>query len=296
MAIAFDAVTTTSGYNSTISFSHTIGSGSNRIVFFYLWIVQGGPTTSITYNGVAMTLLRLGNPGGGSRAMRVYYLVNPPTGTNSVSVTISTTVDWVASLVSYTGVNQSSPFANDGFVDQASVTSLPRTITTSFNNSWHLGFGFGEGENSGAGTGTVRRDSIASELSTLDNNFAIAISTSNAIEVTRPTTNPLSMISFELKGGPTPYALNKGSYTITGKSLTLFLTNYIINLSKGAYVITGKEMVVFKNYVFQLLKGAYNMVGGRFRLKFLGWRTGDKPTTNWSEGSKPTSNWTNKPK
>jgi len=118
VAIAHDSTTaTTSGGKdvSGITFPHTVGAGSDRYLKVGVAINQIGPATvsSITYAGVAMTRLG-GSVLSGVIRVEYWYLLNPPTGTNDVVVTLSDSPMNLACVASsYFGVNQTTPHGTE---------------------------------------------------------------------------------------------------------------------------------------------------------------------------------------
>jgi len=118
VAIAHDSTTaTTSGGKdvSGITFPHTVGAGSDRYLKVGVAINQLGPATvsSITYAGVPMT--RLGDSvQRGFIRVEYWYLLNPPTGTNDVVVTLSDSpMNLACAASSYFGVNQTTPHGTE---------------------------------------------------------------------------------------------------------------------------------------------------------------------------------------
>lgn len=175
--IAFDSsgggLTTTLG---NLTFSHTC-SGTDRILFVGCWGGQSGKTagiTGVTYNGVAMTEILSTVPTGPTVLIqKLFYLVNPSTGTNNVVVTRTGTgiYTWGHS-VSYTGASQT------GVPDASSVTtntgtSITGTVTTVADNSWLVGFVTDEGSATlTAGAGTVKRNDQVGWSAIADSNSA----------------------------------------------------------------------------------------------------------------------------
>ncbi|MGH9858921.1 MAG: hypothetical protein ACRD5F_02735, partial [Candidatus Acidiferrales bacterium] len=105
--ITFDAGSNGHGANvSSVTFSHSC-SGSNRILFVGVYVLQSGgapAASTVTYAGVSLTLLnRIVN---GNHGSELWYLVAPPTGANDVVVTIgvSTLRIWPVA-VSFTGAH-----------------------------------------------------------------------------------------------------------------------------------------------------------------------------------------------
>ena len=98
-AIAFNASSTsiTTGYNAgpvTKTWTHTT-SGSDRLLVLMadIWQDVGGTgtITSASYGGQALT--KVTNTRSGGMASEIWYLENPPTGANTMSVTITGATD-----------------------------------------------------------------------------------------------------------------------------------------------------------------------------------------------------------
>lgn len=88
-------------------------SGSNRCAFACIAydIAAGMSVTGVTYGGQAMTACGPASHNSTSHDYaEVWYLVNPPTGSNTLAITVSGTItDIYRNLVSFTGVNQTTP-------------------------------------------------------------------------------------------------------------------------------------------------------------------------------------------
>lgn len=158
MAIALDAVTDQAqATGSTYSFSHTC-TGSDRI----LWVGIFGDTTDtltgITYNGVAMTVAQKVGMGFGDRWIYLYYLVNPATGSNTVSATFSASTAAKAVAVSYTGAKQTGQPDNSNNWTDLFVSSISHSITTVADNCWMVFIAKTNGAGTpSAGTGSTSR-------------------------------------------------------------------------------------------------------------------------------------------
>lgn len=107
MAVAFDACTNSSGTGTSLSWSHTC-TGSDLVLYVYVGIDAAADfNPSVTYNSVSMTPISEITT---NRYVAVFRLVNPATGSNTVSVTgLPGGGDEAAFAVSFTGVNQSDP-------------------------------------------------------------------------------------------------------------------------------------------------------------------------------------------
>src|SRR5262245_17067003 len=93
-AIAFDSAVSKSAVNAaTVTWSHTVGTGANRILIVGLSTEDTSSTvlnvSSITYNGVAMTAVTGSAATAGTSTLdktQLFYLLNPPSGAHTISV------------------------------------------------------------------------------------------------------------------------------------------------------------------------------------------------------------------
>lgn len=142
MAIALDVATAGQDQAGSLAWSHTC-TGSNLALF--VSVVEHGSTTdhvsAVTYGGVAMTLLAtqtwiISDPSGGH--IKLYWLQAPATGTNTVAVTATGSVETGGYSISYTGVKQTGSI--DSVVTQTDgvVNSITVTTTTIANNCWTI--------------------------------------------------------------------------------------------------------------------------------------------------------------
>lgn len=177
MAIAIDTSTylwiTNPGTNLTAS--HTC-TGSNLVLFVWFFTNGTNDVTGVTYNGVSMTQIgAIQCPG--DRFTYLYYLINPATGANNVSITASTG-GWAISgiAISYTGCKQSwVPDASQTNTATA-ATSITNTVTTVANNCWTVWVWHpNAGVTVTAWGGTTLRQNQASGISMGDSNAALWI-------------------------------------------------------------------------------------------------------------------------
>jgi hypothetical protein len=120
MAVTFDtcAGIQASSTTSPRTWTHTIGPGQYGLLMVEIELeVQGDPGTasiqSVTYAGQAMTLLASVGPGGAPQTcIYWYYLLSPPSGANTVSITWTYVyyTEIKATSRSYFGVDPSTPF------------------------------------------------------------------------------------------------------------------------------------------------------------------------------------------
>ncbi len=141
MAISFDASATKIGDSSstTHSFAHTVGSGDNRLLLCVIKNSGGKQPISVTYAGVAMTLLRREYwDYGSNQKFEMYGLLNPSSGNNNITITYSESNYFgEAASASFAGVSQSGlPDAVGGGSKYLGDGPLTGSITTVANGCW----------------------------------------------------------------------------------------------------------------------------------------------------------------
>ena len=122
---------------SSCSFQHTI-SAANEIIVVSVGqntLSSANPISAITYAGQAMTLVaHVNNPNGSNNyAVEMYYLVNPPIGQNTTSITFSTTAYGNAGAASFSGVNTTTPISVNNTASGESGNPT-RSLTTTQEN------------------------------------------------------------------------------------------------------------------------------------------------------------------
>lgn len=100
--------------------------------------VPGTTVTSITYNGVALSLIGSKDLVAGAGRVECWGLANPASGANTIAVTLSATIASAGTAVSYTGVHQSAPTeafnSNEG--TNVGAADAIVAITTVADNCW----------------------------------------------------------------------------------------------------------------------------------------------------------------
>ena len=112
MGATFDAAASGVGAGAgPFTYSHTC-SGSNRVLFVKITYYDSMDTVSaVSYNGVAMTLIPGSDVANGQYHVEWYYLINPATGPNTVSVTMTGSVyDIGIASISVTDAHQTTPY------------------------------------------------------------------------------------------------------------------------------------------------------------------------------------------
>jgi hypothetical protein len=106
--IAFDATNSTFSTGSSGSFSLTVGANNNRIVIVTLTANNSSPSfTALTFAGQNSTLavVRQSN----SQTVQISYFLNPPTGANTLSYTLSASQNHQVTATSFYNVLQVNP-------------------------------------------------------------------------------------------------------------------------------------------------------------------------------------------
>jgi hypothetical protein len=133
--------TSATGTGLTLSWSHTLVAGSNRLVVVCLGAEHNGITVSgVTYGGNAMTLaVSYESPASGTKYLsQIWYILGanlPANGATTVTVTATgdtTSLEVNAFCSEYTGVTQAAPEATNG-VSQTSGNTITNTFSPSAN-------------------------------------------------------------------------------------------------------------------------------------------------------------------
>jgi len=132
--LAVDAVSsgTTSG-GSSITISHTTGSGSDRLMLVGVSVNNDNfeTVTGVTYNGTEnLTLVgsEAGTADGDDARVEIWSLVAPSTGTHDVVITFSAALlqEAAAGVMTFTNVDQTTPLGT--FASNAGDDSTPATV------------------------------------------------------------------------------------------------------------------------------------------------------------------------
>jgi len=94
MSLTKVGVTSNQSYNvtTTVTHTHTVPSGSDRLLLINIAYRNNANITNITYNGVAMSLVNTSTFSSISGRFSTYALVNPDVGTYNVALTFSASV------------------------------------------------------------------------------------------------------------------------------------------------------------------------------------------------------------
>ncbi|MFA5974317.1 MAG: Calx-beta domain-containing protein, partial [Lentimicrobiaceae bacterium] len=140
-AVATTSKSATSVANGgTLSFSHTPGTGSNRLLLVAISVgntgvsdeTAPGTITGVTFGGTAMTLVNTAYSGNATRSY-IYQMVNPTASPSAnVVITIGTKASGViASATTFTGVNQTTPLGTaNGYVANGSDAFITGALSS----------------------------------------------------------------------------------------------------------------------------------------------------------------------
>src|SRR5260370_23627880 len=133
--------------SGTLSVTYTVGSGANRMLAVVILgdasVAAGGggfdDISTVTYNGVALTLA-VKDPDtqtSSERFIYLYYLLNPASGSHTVTVNSTNAHVLYPVVADYNGVRQSGQ-TDATTTDGGTVTSTTTSITTVAANTWVL--------------------------------------------------------------------------------------------------------------------------------------------------------------
>ncbi|MCX8151240.1 MAG: hypothetical protein N3D85_07045 [Candidatus Bathyarchaeota archaeon] len=140
--ISFDSSNSANSGGSAVtslSWSHTTGSGSNRLLVVGVSIRTASVSVlSITYGAQSLTHIRSDIHPGGNIRSELWYLIAPNSGTATITVTLSGSSKVVGGSASYSGVAQTAPV--DSQAGGTGTSTAPsQGITVNTANCWIVG-------------------------------------------------------------------------------------------------------------------------------------------------------------
>jgi poly(3-hydroxybutyrate) depolymerase len=140
--VTLDSVSAVQPFNNaqtSVSWNHT-ASGSNRYGIVEVGMYDGGNPTSVTWGGIAMTLLGSQDNPADTAKVRIYGLVAPPTGSQTISITMNNSPGSAMSI-SYNGVNQRTPTGTAAGNTVAGSTATSSSVATASGDMVVSAFG-----------------------------------------------------------------------------------------------------------------------------------------------------------
>lgn len=108
--IMTDPPSNATGATSSLSWSHAVGSGSDRLLIVGISIRHANRTVnSVTYAGISLSRMGFQNSANNTCRLELWSLRAPPSGPADITVDISGSADIAAGAASYSGVDQTSP-------------------------------------------------------------------------------------------------------------------------------------------------------------------------------------------
>lgn len=140
MAIAFDAVTNNASVTATsLTYSHTCGTWSDRMLFVWCSTFSWDLVTWVTYWWISMIQVWKIKAGNWAAYVYLYCLFAPATWANNVVVSTSSSSTIYSMSTSYTGVTQSNTMDATATSSIASAAlNFSTNLTTIANNCWSL--------------------------------------------------------------------------------------------------------------------------------------------------------------
>jgi hypothetical protein len=246
MAIARDNSLIVTGSGTSLSSAFTV-SGANTILFVITSSAGANPATAVTYNGVSLT--QIGTNVTPNACANFWYLLNPATGSHTLSATgyANSGIGLVGQ--SYTGVNQGSPI-NVTNQTSGSGTSFTISATTTADNCWGIMLGASGGGSaiSASTNANLIQSQINgdSSIALFDTNSAQTPAGSKSMAFTGPNASKNAIVAF-FSPLPPPiiYTLtcNPASFTFTGKDMignrilrmVCLPTNYTLTMLSAMY-------------------------------------------------------------
>lgn len=140
-AIGFDATSNVAAAftASPVTWTHTNGSNATLLTVCVGFIGTVGTISALTYNSVALTQIKKVTDSNVAISSELWYLKNPATGPNTISITFSPTAGAgsYATAVSLTGTDTTNPLdANNGAQNGPTFTVAGTSVTTVADNTW----------------------------------------------------------------------------------------------------------------------------------------------------------------
>src|ERR1035437_1448003 len=103
-AIAYDNSASTSGQAASFTYAHIVNSGSDQIMIFGIGLRNAsGTVTGVSYS--ARTLTFVTRTAATNFTSEIWYMLNPPQGSASVTVRLNARVRAAMGSTMYAGVN-----------------------------------------------------------------------------------------------------------------------------------------------------------------------------------------------
>ncbi|RMF51899.1 MAG: hypothetical protein D6746_17200, partial [Bacteroidetes bacterium] len=139
MAVTLVGTPTSTGVKekSSFTFSHTVPTGQTDTVLVVDVGARNAHATAVSFAGQALT--KVTGPTTGTARTSQWILVNPPTGTGTVSVTLSAAAGFiVAGARTFAGVDQTTPTVSGSAASAQGTSNAPSVTSTASDASGML--------------------------------------------------------------------------------------------------------------------------------------------------------------
>ncbi|MHA2174720.1 MAG: hypothetical protein ACXAB2_02315 [Candidatus Hodarchaeales archaeon] len=232
--VAIDSVSEFSVDDSnSFNFNHTV-SGINRFLIVSVYTDRGTDVISVTFAGQLLNLVNESTGNIGRPNVEIWSLVNPPTGTNNGSVTLSgvSTDDIALGVISYTGVDQTTPIGTS--IIQKGKSKYPWvTVPSKSGDLVQDAMGSFSTELPSEGSGQIRRWRV--QMGTTSNRYGVGSTKPGNTTVTFNWTIAVSKdwvdIGFTIQKANSPFRLDLEyqwtamDYTRLEESLAIYTGN-----------------------------------------------------------------------
>ena len=110
-AVVVDSTSSAARTGISLAWGHTVGAGADRLLVVGVSIHNGKTAvTNMTYGGVQLASIGVYATGQGNASVSLWGLVAPISGTASIAITLDRLTSVVAGAVSFTGVDQVTPW------------------------------------------------------------------------------------------------------------------------------------------------------------------------------------------
>ena len=165
MAISRNSIGTGNNSGAVTNPSNTFNNVSGNLLAVGFAYDKNGSVTAATYGGVAMTSAGTVTMTGWVYKVALYYLINPPTGSNTVNFTLSASAQ--ATLIypmSYNCTSANIDSTNSGYITTSGAQNQNISLSPTTANNWFVGF------YNGADVGTTAAGTNATLVTGLSGN------------------------------------------------------------------------------------------------------------------------------
>jgi len=133
--IEFDAVTPFNGNCNPCNFTHAVGAGSNQIIIVGVSPKGGTTVSDVWYDDLPLNRIRSEVHPDNNAESSLWYRIAPSTGSNTVSVDLSSAEEVAIGAISLNNIDQADPI---GAVNGDTGTDATPTVdvVTTVANSW----------------------------------------------------------------------------------------------------------------------------------------------------------------